>query len=141
MPIVVPSPEGNIIDLSTETVTQRGLTHWFIMSDPMQITLMPFTSVRMASGGVSMQPQTARETQTFRLIPFSAFQPPVRSPDQGVQRRYDYTLMGEWNAVMDVNDRWTDELGQTWVIDNLVPANGYERKGLVISYGKEPRHG
>lgn len=141
MPIVVPSPEENVIDLSGETTAQRELTHWFIMSDPMQIALTPYAELRTGSAGVVMQAQPARETQTFRLIPASAFEPPVRSPDQGVQRRYEFTLMGEWNSLMDVNDRWTDEVGQTWVIDNLVSANGYERKGLVISYGKQPRHG
>jgi hypothetical protein len=141
MPIVVPSPEENIIDLSAETVMQRNLTHWFIMSDPMEIALTPYAELRTGSGGVALQAQPPRETQTFRLIPFSAFESPVRSPDQGVQRKYDFTLLGEWNAIMDVNDRWTDEVGQTWVIDNLVSANGYERKGLVISYGKQPRHG
>lgn len=141
MPIVVPSPEQNVIDLSTETSVNRDLTHWFIMSDPVQLALVPHLKVRTGSGGFTMQAQPERETQTFRLIPASAFEPPVRSPDQGVQRRYDYTLLGEWNSVMDVNDRWTDEVGQTWIIDNLVPANGYERKGLVISYGKQPRHG
>ena len=141
MPIVVPSPEESIIDISTETTVQRELTHWFIMSDPVQITLIPHTKVRKESGGFVMEAQPQRETQTFRLIPVNSLDSPVRSPDQGVQRRYDFTLLGEWNAVMDVDDRWTDELGQTWVIDNLVSANGYERKAMIISYGKQPRHG
>jgi hypothetical protein len=137
----VPSPEENVIDLSAETVMQRDLTHWFIMSDPMQITLIPYAEIRTGSGGAVMQAQPSRETQTFRLIPASAFEPPVTSPGQGVQRRFDFTLLGEWDAIMDVNDRWTDELNQTWVIDNLVSANGYERKALIISYGRQPRHG
>jgi hypothetical protein len=141
MPIVVPPPEENVIDLSGETTAQRELTHWFIMSDPMEIVLTPYAELRTGSGGVILQAQPARDIQTFRLIPASAFGPPVRSPDQGVQRRYEFTLLGEWNSLMDVNDRWTDEVGQTWVIDNLVSANGYERKGLVISFGKQPRHG
>jgi hypothetical protein len=141
MPIIVPPPEGNIIDLSTETSVQRDLTHWFIMSDPREIALVPHARIRTGSGGFTMQAQPARETQVFRLIPASSFEPPVRSPDQGVQRRYDFTLLGEWNAIMEVDDRWTDELGQTWVIDNLVSSNGYERKALIISYGKQPSHG
>jgi hypothetical protein len=142
MPIIVPPPEEEIIDLTAETRVNRKNTHWFIMSDPTQIVLTPHAEVRTASGAVSWQAQTDRTIQTFRLIPMGSTQRPESSGDnQGVQRKYDFTLLGEWDSFMAENDRWTDEMGQEWVVDSLLSFNGYERKGMVMSYGRVPRHG
>lgn len=143
MPIVVPPPGTEDIDVSKETSVNRNLTHSFIMSDPTQIQLVPYSEVRTASGATSLVAGTAREMQTFRLIPVSSSERPVTavSEGSGVQRKYDYTLLGEWNSAMAENDRWTDELGQEWVIDSIISYNGYERKGMVMSYGRTPRHG
>lgn len=143
MPIVVPPPETEDIDVSKETSVNRNLTHKFIMSDPTQIQLTPYAEVRTASGSVTWQAQTARAMQTFRLIPVSSSERPVAavSEGNGVQRKYDYTLLGEWNCAMAENDRWVDEVGQEWVIDSIISYNGYERKGMVMSYGRTPRHG
>lgn len=147
MPIVLPPPGGEEIDVSEETRVNRELTHAFIMSDPMEIQLIPYLDVRQPSGGMVPTAQPARETQTFRLIPMSSADRPRTSSsaavaaDEGVQRRYEYTLLGEWNCLMSEKDQWTTPDGQVLVIDSIVSNNGYERKGMITSYGRKPEHG
>lgn len=123
---------------------QRRLTRQFIDSSPIFIALTPATETRKASGGVMMVDGVPRPLQIFRLIPMSHTERPARSTsavaDGGVQRRYDFTLLGEWDSVMRENDHWITEDGQRLVIEALVSFNGYERKGLVISYGRDPSH-
>lgn len=143
MPVVVPPPpDESLIDVTEEIRQNRRLTHYFIVCAPTQIILMPKTEVRTASGATNWAEGPARPVQTFRLIPFSASErPSTSSQPNGVQRKYDFTLLGEWDSVMAENDWWEDDLGQTWRIDALVSYNGYERKGLVTSYGRRPSHG
>lgn len=147
MPIVMPPPADPPMDVSTEITVNRSLTHQFIMSDPTQIVLIPHVRERKPSGGQALVAQTPRDIQVFRLIPMSHTEQPATSTssaaaaDAGVQRRYKYTIMGEWNCLMEVNDRWTNPDGQEYVIDNFVSDNSYERKALVTSYGGHPTHG
>lgn len=146
MPIVVPPPVGTPLDMSSEVAVNIALTKAFIDSMPVQIELIPYAETRLPSGGVRMTPGTPRVVQTFRLIPMSHTERPrlssasAFSADDGVQRRYDYTILGMWDCEMLENDSWTTEDGQLLVIDALVSYNGYERKGLVTSYGRRPFH-
>lgn len=120
---------------------QRRATRNFIMASPMDIILIPNAEVRTASGAVEMAKGVARPVQTFRLIPMSHTERPVASFGTGegasgdVQRKYDLTLLAEWSAVMEKNDYWIDEAGVRYVIEAIIPLNGYERKGLVMAYG------
>lgn len=141
MPIIVPPPEqSESVDISEEQVLNRALTHTFILYDPVQIALVPHTEARTTSGAVSLVAQAPRDMQTFRLIPMSSSERPVLATN-AAQRKYDFTLLGEWDSLMAENDVWEDEVGQKWVIDSIVSYNGYEQKGMVMSYGKKPRHG
>lgn len=125
-----------------EQEQQRKTTRAFIMASPVDIALIPSAEQRTASGGVMMIDGVARPVQTFRLIPMSHTERPVASTSGvagasgGVQRKYDMTLLGEWNSEFQENDYWFDEKGQKYVIDAVIPFNGYERKGLVMSYGR-----
>lgn len=140
MPIIVPPPE-NTIDISAEITHQRRLTTWFIASSPVQIELIPSVETRTASGAVAIADATPREIQTFRLLPVSSNERPARGAnEQGAQRKYDFTIMGEWNCDMAEGDHWTDDFGQQWQIDSILSFNGYERKGMVMSYGRRPTH-
>lgn len=141
MPVVVPPPSGDpTIDVSKEIAFQRKNTKAFIDSSPTQIELIPVTTVRSGSGATSVVDESPRPMQTFRLIPMSSTERPAVSTGNGVQRRYDFTLLGEWNCEMVEQDHWTDEVGQQWQIDSVISNNGYERKGMVTSYGRRPRH-
>jgi len=125
---------------------QRALTREFIASNPIYVALIPNVRVRQPSGGYALDEGVPRPQQMFRLIPRSHTEEPRTSTsaaatsDSGVQRRYDYTLLGEWDSTMQVGDEWETEDGQRLVIENMVSYNGYERKGLVISYGRSPNH-
>lgn len=132
--------------VSQELKVQRMLTKSFIDSAPVNVVLVPHQRVTKPSGGVAMTAQTPRPSQVFRLIPMSHTEHPARSSstaatsDEGKQRRYDYTLLGEWNSEMNINDQWETPDGQILVIENMVSFNNYEKKGLVISYGGKPSH-
>lgn len=147
MPVVVPPPVGEPLDTSSEIAINRSLTKSFIDSMPVQIELTPHAKQRKPSGGFALVAGTPRPMQTFRLIPMSHTELPVRSSsaaqaaDDGVQRRYEYTLLGMWDAELAVNDRWDTPEGQTLVIEALVSNNGYERKAMINSYGGSPDHG
>lgn len=132
--------------VTAEMLQQRLLTKAFIDSSPIEITLTPRVEQRKPSGGIAMVSGPDRPKQTFRLIPMSHTERPVRSSsvattaDDGVQRRYDYTLLGEWNSQISENDQWLTDDGQLLVVDAVVSYNGYERKGLITSYGRSPEH-
>jgi hypothetical protein len=144
MPVVVPPVDGEDVfpvDISEEIRINRKLTKAFIDSDPTQLELVPTEETRTASGATVAVDLDPRPVQTFRLIPMASTERPVTSGQSGgQQRRYDFTLLGEWNCEMQEGDHWTDEVGQKWLIDSVVSNNGYERKGMVTSYGRRPRH-
>jgi hypothetical protein len=136
MAIVIPDPPRTDpdIDLSIELTAQRNNTTWFIEFDPSDIILIPHARVRTASGGSKYEAGVPRVEQRFRVLPRSDFQKPL-NVDSGKERQIDLTLLGEWNSVMDVGDQWTDAEGHKCEIVELVPFNGYERKGLVVKHG------
>lgn len=147
IPIPDPTdPEGPPIgDVAFEMQMQRDLTHWFIMQDPTEIVLLPVAQAETPAGGRRAVFGAPRPTQTFKLIQMNHTERPEISQsgeDGGVQRKHDFTLLGEWNATVGINDQWTDALtGQVWKVDSIVPYNGYEVKAMVMSYGDRADHG
>lgn len=127
--------------LMREEDRQREVTRKFIEAQPTFIALTPVNVVRTASGASKIQEGVKRPTQMFRLIPMTSNERPYRNssgPDQGVMSSYDFTLLGEWGAVVEPGDWWQDFNGQRWVVDSLVNGNGYETKAMITSYGKKP---
>jgi hypothetical protein len=124
-----------------ELEKQRRFTRNFIAANPTEVVLIPSGEVRTPSGGVIMQDSVPRHVQRVRLIPMSHTERPQESVSPGgVQRKYDMTILGEWDAVIRENDYWF--VGeQKYVVEALVSDNEYEVKGLVMSYGRSPRHG
>jgi hypothetical protein len=132
---------------AAELAVQRELTAAFIAANSVSLILIPQIEVVLPSGGVRLDDGSPRAEQTFRLIPMSHTDRPVRSQaggtstDEGVQRRYDYTLLGVWNSQMAENDWWVDDNDQKWVIDSIISFNGYERKAMITAFGRYPAHG
>lgn len=130
-----------------ELEIQRALTVEFIAANAVSLILTPQIEMLLPSGGVILNDGAPRVAQTLRLIPMSHTTRPVTasaggtSADSGVQRRYDFTLLGAWNAQMAANDWWIDDDDQKWVIDSMQSFNGYEQKGMVTSFGRYPAHG
>jgi hypothetical protein len=133
---------GTGITASMELRMQRLNTMAFIEASPVDLALIPQTEARTPSGAVTLVDGAARTVQRFRLIPMAHTERPVQSTSGagfgsgGVQRKYDLTLLGNWDSVIQENDYWYDVNGQKYVVDAVIPYNGYERKGLVMSYGR-----
>jgi hypothetical protein len=125
---------------------QRGLaelrkqTKFFIDDDPTGIRLIPSSGTEDDDGGIDYEDSTERDLQWFKLInSLGDFDGIVRTSD-GQVRRYNYVLLGEHNAVVNIGDHWQD--GDTYyeVISMLVK-NDYEVKAAVQGYGKDPNYG
>jgi len=133
---------GTGITTSMELRMQRRNTLAFIEASPVAIALTPQTEQRTASGAVSMVDGSQRPVQRFRLIPMSHTERPQSSTSGagigsgGSQRKYDLTLLGNWDALIAPNDYWVDANGQKYIVDAVIPYNGYEVKGLIMSYGR-----
>lgn len=140
MPLNVPPPtQEPFSDLAPEIRIQRKNTHRFIAADPTDVSLTPRVETKTAAGGTAIADGLVRPPQRFRVIPASHTERPspgAAAPASGQQRRHDFTLLGEWDAVMEPGDWWQDERGERWVIDEMVPHNGYETRGLITSFGK-----
>lgn len=135
-------------DLTVELQVQRDLTAWFIEADPIDIDLIPKSKETVPGGGFQLVDLPPRPSQRFHLIPMSFTERPVPSQgfsgsvtEQGAQSKFDFTLLGNWDATVKQNDWWTDERGQRWIVDSVIPYNGYEVKAMVMSYGKNASHG
>jgi hypothetical protein len=145
MPLSVPPPpELAGVDIPFEMKIQRRNTRAFILADPVQIALIPRTKTRLASGGTGMVDGPARPLQLFRLIPVSHTERPrdatttAASAGTGKQHRNDFTLLGEFDAMVAEDDYWQDEMGEKWIVDSIVPFNGYEVKAMISAFGKRP---
>jgi len=117
---------------------QRAQTLAFINANKSALTLTPRTRHRDGSGTrwVSGEP---REPQAMRLIDQSSNVGPVPgvvAASDGVQRIVVYQLVGEHDAVMALWDYWADVAGVRLEVAELLPDNGYEKRGLVIRYGE-----
>lgn len=148
---VIPDPDPPIVppvDLTAELGTQRQLTEWFIQMDPTIVVLVPRVDVIGLGGGVQSTDGVPRAAQVFKLIPMNHTERPVRSgfgsgetAAGGEQRRFDYTLVGTYDAVVEIGDHWEDLSGQKYIVDAINPYNNYEVKALITTYGKKPDHG
>jgi hypothetical protein len=119
-----------------ELPIHRLSTKAFIDADPTVITLTP-RQEQMVAGTKVFAPQPNRDPQTFKVI---------WTYDNGIYRqigtpggvhRFDFILLGEYDAVMAIGDFW--KVGsQEFRIEYIFPSNGYEVKGGGISHGAEP---
>lgn len=112
----------------------RKQTQAFIATDPTSIVLIPSVRTRSASGGWTIEDGTPRPEQVFKMIPMTYQQKPTITVD-GKERIVDYTLLGNWDAVMERGDHWTLPDGRRAEIIELAPGHGYETKGLVEIHG------
>jgi hypothetical protein len=112
---------------------QRRQTKAFIAMDPTDIVLIPVVETSTPSGGKIRKDGTPRAVQTFKVIVMTFDQRPTVT-SAGVERLIDYTLLGEWNAVMAVDDKWQDEDGGWIEIVAFTDGHGYEKKALCARH-------
>ena len=125
------------MSLSSELAVNRRNTAAFIAARPLSLVLIPQIRTKTASGGFLYVPGTPRAEQTLRLIEqASAYgnSPGLLQASDGKQRRVQYQLLGAYDAVIGVYDYWEAD-GKRFEVAELLPFNGYERRGQVIQYG------
>lgn len=123
MPAIPEIPSG-------ELVMHRRITAEFISASQVVLALTPRSRVRTASGGWTWVTGTTRPLQNFKLIEPREPASPITTAD-GVVRRIDFEILGNWNAVMEVGDVFNYD-GAQWEIIELYPFNGWEMRGVVV---------
>lgn len=126
------------MSVASELAANRRVTHAYIIAKPMLVVLMTDVRTKTPAGGIKRGDGFARVAQVMRLIEqASAYgnQPGLLRAADGAQRRVTFQLLGEWDAEMEVGDHWSDSLGVRLEVAELLPYNGYERRGRVVSYG------
>lgn len=122
-----------------ETAIHRNGTKRFINADPTLITLKPKNATAIIDGTLkSLGPSAVRNPQKFKII-YAGDTGIVREigEDQGGARRFDFIIVGEHDAVVEVGD--TFNLGTNkYVIEYVFPFNDYEVKAGGVSHGNQP---
>jgi hypothetical protein len=120
-----------------ELRANRRVTTAFIDAHPIIVALNPVSRSRTASGGEIIGQAPPRDEQTMRLVDQSSAggnnPGDVRASD-GSQRKYSHQLVAAWNAEMAVGDWWTQD-GARYEVMEIMPFNGYERRGMVTRFG------
>lgn len=130
MTVIIPDPEEG---LSQELVIQRQLTVAFILTQPVEITLVPREKVKKPAGGFGWADQAPRPPQTMRLIEPGTIPRPVVTVD-GIQREVEFELLGEWNATIGRFDTFSHD-GARWEVVEVAHFNGWEQRALVSKVG------
>jgi hypothetical protein len=134
--IILPDPPPDMPPgyINLELAAKRDQTVWFIAAHPAWLTLTPVKKERSSSGGTHYVNLPPRPPQKLRLISMSASQKPTIT-DNGIEREIDLTLLGPWDAQIDIGDWWRDGEGLYYEVLEMVPFNGYEVRALVVKKG------
>ena len=115
----------------------RELTSWFINDDPTTITLTPHEE-QWSGGAKKMVTLPDRDPLTVKMI-YPGGDGIVVTADS-VTRRFDFIIVADYDALIkmwDSFDRW----GNHYVVEYIMPYNGYEVKVGGSSHGSEPDYG
>lgn len=136
MTIILPRPPGPMPDgyITLELALLRDQTEWFIACSPIDLIVTPVRRQKMNTGSVAQVNLPPRPRQRLRLISMSASQKPTIT-DDGIEREIDLTLLGPWDAQLDIGDWWRDGEGLHYEIVEMVPYNNYEVRALVVKSG------
>lgn len=119
----------------TELRVNRQNTAAFINADHEVIVLTPRTKTRTSTGGTTWTKGTPRDPQKFHFTERVSNAMPSNRVPGGEQRIEDYTLLGNYDAVIEVGDVF-DFGGGEWEVVSLTNENGYERRATVIRHGR-----
>lgn len=136
MPVILPDPPAPMPEgwISLELQLLRDQTEWFIATRPVELLITPVKRQRTGNGGTGIVDLPQRPVQKLRLISMSDSQKPTIT-DDGKEREIDLTLLGPWDAQIDIGDWWRDGEGLKYEVVELVPYNGYEVRALVVKSG------
>lgn len=114
----------------------RANTARFIDLDPTTIALKTRTE-QFIAGTRKRTDGPTRSPQLFKVIwgtVGAGFVPIIAG---GETRRFDFILVGNYDAIVDIGDYWTVN-GQDNEIGYIYPPNGYEVKCGGYSHGGNP---
>ncbi len=120
---------------SIELEVQRGLTAWFIGSNPTPVTLLARIREKQSNGGWKWIEQSPRPEQTVRLI--DPGPTPVVVTLVGIEREIVYLLVAAWDAVVGVGDKFTVD-GDDLEVVQMLHFNGYEVRAQVARQMRPP---
>lgn len=122
---------------SLELTVQRKLTKAFIDTKPIELVLRPRVRAETPSGGFRWEDGQPRPAQTLRIVEPSThvnLAPEPRRTNDGEQRKIEFLLLGEWDAVIGQDDTFTYQ-GREWQVVELAYDNGWEQRASVARYG------
>jgi hypothetical protein len=125
------------MSVASELAVNRRNTLRFIAARPIVLRLTTTVTNRTETGGVALSDGPLRTAQTLRLIEqASAYgnSPGLLPAQDGKQRRVRFQLLGAYDSEIAVGDHWIDA-GVRFEVVELLPFNGYERRGQVVQYG------
>lgn len=121
---------------AAELAIHRDQTVHFINDDPVSVVLTRHVTVRTDAGGTRTT-SSPLPAQIFRLIPQSASEKAVETPDgQLASRAYD--LLAAWDADVARGDTFTHDRVEYLVAGPVLPeasSNVYQRKAAVVRRG------
>lgn len=118
-----------------EISLHRKGTERFINADPTEIVLIPSTET-WVGGTKTFSSGTPRTAQNFKVI-WPGSQDGITVTSNGTTRRFDFILVGEYDALVSIGDHWTVDT-QHFQVEWIAPSNGYEVKAGGSSHGNKP---
>lgn len=118
----------------------RYATQAFINENSVEVILNRKIFVEKPGGGrdkasITLQPQI------FRLInQTSSGGSATSSNDGGQVHRYEYVMVGLYDADIEVDDTWTEGEAK-YHVNGILPNNGWETRVSVTAFSSEPIHG
>lgn len=120
---------------AAELRAQRAITAAFVDANYQEIVLIPQIETKTSTGGKTWTDGAPRAPQRFHVIErVSSARIDTRVPG-GEMRAEDFTLLGYWDAEIEVKDHFYFQGGH-WEIQSIEFENGYERRASVIRYGR-----
>lgn len=121
----------------------RGVVAELLEQRGQSIALVPATGTvtEKPGGGKDYGPGPARPAQTFALFNTTGVDARQESSaDQGTTRQFRYSMVGAYDAVVEVGDSWEDDVAKYTVVsvDNTQP---YQVKAVVTAFLKSAGHG
>ena len=114
---------------------QRRLTSAYIAESPVTVIFTPYSKVQTPAKSWKFEAGTNRQPQVGRLIQGTTQAAVGRSrAPEGDQETDVHLLMLEYDAVVEVNDRFTND-GIDYVVVGVAHKNGYEIMAEVMRRG------
>lgn len=123
-----------MITNATELAVNRRNTAAFIAADPETIALTPRARTKTGTGGYTWTDLPPREPQDFKVVERNSNAITRTRVAGGEQAEEEFTLVGNWDAVVAEHDVFTLR-GQDWEVIQVDWFNGYEQRAQVRRYG------